>query len=188
MLPRAGIFCKRAQHCRRNGKESCSPIEDSKLKGEQVSNDRRLTVTAIASRLTIHKIRLTPAGWSGRHIPRPQGARRLRRYTPNFLRPVRQSDILGERINPLRWTLLYFCPRRETCDREPRRIQTCLDLSGRTGKDDGVIGRPYPPPAGCSKRHPTRPQVSQHRRRTLRGTLRILASRERRGRSLSTPC
>src|SRR5712691_6548172 len=35
-------------------------------------------------------------------------------------------------------------------------------------------------PAGCSKRHPTRPQASQNRRRTLGGTLRILTNRERR--------
>src|SRR5262249_41240402 len=37
----------------------------------------------------------------------------------------------------------------------------------------------------CSKRRPARPQASQDRRRTLWGTLRMLANRERRGRSFS---
>ena len=43
-------------------------------------------------------------------------------------------------------------------------------------------------PAGCSKRHPTRPQASHNRRRTLWGTLRIVTNRERRWRAFSASC
>jgi hypothetical protein len=40
----------------------------------------------------------------------------------------------------------------------------------------------------AQKGHPTRPQVSHNRRRTLRGTLRIVTNRERRWGPFSASC